>query len=199
MSIMAKLTLRHLLENRKRTVVTILGIATATALISAILLGAFSFFKFFGYLATRTDGNVHAAFYELTKEQVDGLRSDDRLELIGVSDRDPKISGVKLASGKEDRFRTDDKKDTTTPTQDSSKSDDDTKKTTVKDSTGSNDDSGKGQSTSPSDGKGQSTQTTAPKTGDESNVTLWVILMLAAACAAGGLGIFAVRKVRRRR
>ena len=106
MSIMAKLTLRHLLENRKRTVVTILGIATATALISAILLGAFSFFKFFGYLATRTDGNVHAAFYELTKEQVDGLRSDDRLELIGVSDRDPKISGVKLASGKEDRFRT---------------------------------------------------------------------------------------------
>ena len=36
MSIMAKLTLRHLLENRKRTVVTILGIATATALISAI-------------------------------------------------------------------------------------------------------------------------------------------------------------------
>ena len=106
MSIMAKLTQRHLLENRKRTVVTILGIATATALISAILLGAFSFFKFFGYLATRTDGNVHAAFYELTKEQVDGLRSDDRLELIGVSDRDPKISGVKLASGKEDRFRT---------------------------------------------------------------------------------------------
>jgi len=94
---------------------------------------------------------------------------------------------------------TDDKKDTTTPTQDSSKSDDDTKKTTVKDNTGSNDDSGKGQSTPDSDGKGQSTQTTAPKTGDESKVTLWVILMLAAVCAAGGLGIFAVRKGRRRR
>ena len=93
----------------------------------------------------------------------------------------------------------DDKKDTTTPTQDSSKSDDDTKKTTVTDSTGSNDDSGKGQSTPDSDGKGQSTQTTAPKTGDEANVTLWAILMLAAVCAAGGLGIFAVRKGRRRR
>jgi hypothetical protein len=34
---------------------------------------------------------------------------------------------------------------------------------------------------------------------NRSNVTLWVILMLAAACAAGGLGIFAVRKGRRRR
>ena len=106
MSIMAKLTLRHLLENRKRTVVTILGIATATALISAILLGAFSFFKFFGYLATRTDGNVHAAFYEMTKEQAEALRSDDRIGLIGVSDRNPKISGIRLDSGKEDRFRT---------------------------------------------------------------------------------------------
>ena len=93
----------------------------------------------------------------------------------------------------------DDTKDMTTPTQDSSKSDDDTKKTTVTDSTGSNDDSGKGQSTPDSDGKGQSTQTTAPKTGDEANVTLWAILMLAAVCAAGGLGIFAVRKGRRRR
>ena len=80
---------------------------------------------------------------------------------------------------------TEDKKDTTTPTQDSSKSDDDTKKPTVKDNTGSNDDSGKGQSTPGSDGKGQSTQTTAPKTGDEANVTLWVVLMLAAVCAAG--------------
>lgn len=106
MSIIAKLTLRHLLENRKRTVVTIFGIATATALISAILLGVFSFFKFFGYLATQTDGNVHAAFYELTKEQTDSLRSDDRIGLIGVSDKNPRISGVRLDSGKEERFRT---------------------------------------------------------------------------------------------
>ena len=105
MSIIAKLTLRHLLENRKRTVVTILGIATATALISAILLGVFSFFKFFGYLATQTDGNVHAAFYEVTKEQADGLRSDDRIGLVGVYDRNPRISGVKLNSDKENRFR----------------------------------------------------------------------------------------------
>ena len=62
MNIIAKLTLRHLGENKKRTIVTILGIATSTALISAILLGVFSFFKFFGYLALQTDGNAHAAF-----------------------------------------------------------------------------------------------------------------------------------------
>ncbi|MBQ9490868.1 MAG: hypothetical protein IJU80_13160, partial [Lachnospiraceae bacterium] len=105
MSIIAKLTLRHLLENRKRTAVTILGIATSTALISSILLGVFSFFKFFAFLATRTDGNVHAAFYELTKEQADLLRADERIALAGVTDTDPTVSGVRVDSGKEDRFR----------------------------------------------------------------------------------------------
>ena len=106
MNIIAKLTLRHLLENRKRTSVTILGIATATALISAIVLGVFSFFRFFGTLATETDGNVHAAFYEVTSEQTDRLRTDERIELLGISDRNPGISGIRIDSGKEDRFRT---------------------------------------------------------------------------------------------
>ena len=147
----------------------------------------------------------------------DGKPADDPKKDDGTPVNDPKTEdttpkddGKQTESPSDDKktddqkpvitpTETDDKKDTTTPTQDSSKSDDDTKKTTVKDSTGRNDDSGKGQSTSPSDGKGQSTQTTAPKTGDEANVTLWVVLMLAAVCAAGGLGIFAARKGRRRR
>ena len=46
MNIISKLTLRHLLENKKRTIVTILGIAASTALITAILVGIFSFFRF---------------------------------------------------------------------------------------------------------------------------------------------------------
>lgn len=105
MNIIARLTVKHLLENRKRTVVTILGIAIATALISAILLGVFSFFKFFGYLATETDGNVHAAYYEVTKEQAKALKADDRIAIAGVADNDPKNSGVKLDSGKEEWLR----------------------------------------------------------------------------------------------
>ena len=88
MNILSRLTLRHLAENRKRTVVTILGIATSTALISAILLGVFSFFRFFGQIAVLRDGNVHAAFYELTEEQVLSLKEDSRIALAGIT---PKI------------------------------------------------------------------------------------------------------------
>ena len=106
MNIIAKLTLRHLGENKKRTIVTILGIATSTALISAILLGVFSFFKFFGYLALQTDGNAHAAFYELTENQVHSLKTDSRIAIAGLTDTDPVISGVRVSSGKEDRLST---------------------------------------------------------------------------------------------
>lgn len=93
----------------------------------------------------------------------------------------------------------DDSTDKNTPTQDTSKSDDDTKKTTVKDSSDNGDDSGKGQSTSPSDGKGQSTQTTAPKTGDEANTALWGLLALIAGSAACILLAFAATKKRKKR
>ena len=105
MNIMSRLTLRHLAENKKRTVITILGIATSTALISAILLGVFSFFKFIGHIAVLRDGNVHAAFFELTEKQALSLKNDGRIELAGITDIDPAISGVRLGSGMSDRLR----------------------------------------------------------------------------------------------
>ena len=43
MNIMAKLTLKHLLENKKRTVITIMGVAMSVALISSIFMGVASF------------------------------------------------------------------------------------------------------------------------------------------------------------
>ena len=105
MSIVTKLTIRHLMENRKRTIVTILGIAASTALISAILLGVFSFFKFFGTISVQTDGYGHASFKEITEDQFNALKADSRIETAGVTDKDPEISGVRLDSGMEDRLR----------------------------------------------------------------------------------------------
>lgn len=105
MNIISKLTVRHLLGNRKRTVVTVLGIATSTALISAIILGVFSFFKFFGYLAIQTDGNVHAEINEVSYEQFMSLKEDERIATAGVRDVDADKSGIRLPNDKEDRFR----------------------------------------------------------------------------------------------
>ena len=104
MNIVSTLTLRHLLGNKKRSVVTILGIVASTALISAIILGVFSFFKFFGYLSIQSDGNVHAQFSEITYQQYVSLSEDDRIESVGLCDTTEQKTGVRLNSGREERF-----------------------------------------------------------------------------------------------
>ena len=105
MNIVSKLTLKHLLGNKKRSIVTILGIAASTALISAIVLGVFSFFKFFGTLSIRTDGNAQAQFDEITREQYVSLTEDKRIASVGLRDNEVKNTGVRLLSDKENRFR----------------------------------------------------------------------------------------------
>ena len=105
MNIVSKLTVRHLLSNKKRSVVTMLGISASTALISAIVLGVFSFFRFFGFLSVQSDGNVHAQFSKITKEQYVSLLQDDRIGSIGFCDADLTITGVRLINDKEDRFK----------------------------------------------------------------------------------------------
>ncbi|MBO4457063.1 MAG: FtsX-like permease family protein [Butyrivibrio sp.] len=104
MNIIAKLTLKHLLENKKRTGVTILGIAMSVALISSILLGIYSMLRFVSDMSVQLSGNTHAAYGFVTKEQVQALQADDRLSLVGIKDINPKISGVRLTNGKEERF-----------------------------------------------------------------------------------------------
>ncbi|WP_026510831.1 ABC transporter permease [Butyrivibrio sp. LC3010] len=105
MNIISKLTLRHLLENKKRSIVTILGIATSTALISAILLGVFSFFSFFGYISVQTSGAAHTVFEKVSKEQYKELLNDKTLETVGLRELDGKKSGVRLLTDTDERFR----------------------------------------------------------------------------------------------
>lgn len=105
MNIISKLTLRHLLENKKRSIVTILGIATSTALISAILLGVFSFFSFFGYISVQTSGAAHAVFEKVSKEQYEELLNDKTLETVGLREALGEKSGVRLLTDTDERFR----------------------------------------------------------------------------------------------
>lgn len=110
---------------------------------------------------------------------------------------DQKQDETKPADDKKDDVKPSDdgtgKSETTKPADDTKKdettkpSDDGSKQ----DTTTNND--GKGQSTTPTnDGKGQSTN--APKTGDESNVGMWILIMLLAGGSAAGLGGYAFFK-----
>lgn len=106
MDIMMKLTLRHLKSNIKRTIVTILGVVASTALMTAMLVGIYSTFMFVGDVSILVDGNYHALFKDLTKEEIEKLRANDQIKCAGIRDYDNEKSGFYIDGDEEIRFRT---------------------------------------------------------------------------------------------
>ena len=84
MNIVRKLTLRHLKENKGRTVITTLGICVSVAMITAVFVSIASFMNFYGEATIFEGGNKHAEFMSLTQEQVGALKADDRIDIVGT-------------------------------------------------------------------------------------------------------------------
>ncbi len=105
MNIIQKLTLRHLMENKKRSFITILGIAFSTALISAIFIGCFSFLKFMGDMSVESLGNYEGVFEGPTNEQIIQLQNDERIDKVGIYVKDIRNAGFKINLDRPDRFR----------------------------------------------------------------------------------------------
>ena len=57
-------------------------------------------------MAIQSEGNVHAQFREITREQYVSLTKDKRIASVGICDAEEKVTGVRLLNDKEDRFRT---------------------------------------------------------------------------------------------
>ena len=135
-----------------------------------------------------------------TEKPADEKPSDDQKPDDTKPSDDQKQDETKPADDQkqeETKPADDNKQEETAPADDTKKDTSDDKKDTFTNPSSSDD--GKGQSSSPeSDGKGQSTSTNAPKTGDESNVGLWLILMLLAGGSACGLGGYALYKGRKK-
>lgn len=83
MNIVNKLTLRHLKENKGRTVITTLGICVSVAMITAVFVAAASFLNLFADIDFLASGHRHAIF-EANSSQLQQLMDDDRIERVGV-------------------------------------------------------------------------------------------------------------------
>lgn len=83
MNIVRKLTLRHLKENKGRTVITTLGICVAIAMITAVFVSVASFMNLFGELSMLEGGNIHATMV-VNAEQLEKLKADDRIKNVGI-------------------------------------------------------------------------------------------------------------------
>lgn len=104
MNIVNKLTLRHLKENKGRTLVTTFGIVVSVAMITAVFVAMASFLQLFADVSVVSDGNYAAELYDVKLSSLDELYKDKRIETVGLCDENYKQ--FKIDNGKSDRLAT---------------------------------------------------------------------------------------------
>lgn len=104
MNIVNKLTLRHLKENKGRTLVTTFGIIISVAMITAVFVAMASFLQLFADVSVVSDGNYAAQLSDVKLSSLDELYKDERIETVGLCDENYKQ--FKIDNGKSDRLAT---------------------------------------------------------------------------------------------
>lgn len=104
MNIVNKLTLRHLKENKGRTLVTCFGIAVSVAMITAVFVAIASFMQLTGDMAIVSDGNYAGKMIDVNQSAVDDLYKDSRVETVALVNESYKE--FKIDNGKSDRLAT---------------------------------------------------------------------------------------------
>lgn len=84
MNIINTLTLRHLKANKGRTIITILGITVAVAMITGLFLCMASFLNFFAEISYIDDGRYHGYYTSVPQKTSKQLEQDDRLDEVGI-------------------------------------------------------------------------------------------------------------------
>lgn len=82
MEIVNKLTLKHLSMNKKRTIVTILGIIISVAMFSAVTTFASSFMKMMQNEAIQYNGDWHVCYNDVNNEKMSILQQDENTKKI---------------------------------------------------------------------------------------------------------------------
>src|SRR5690625_4770010 len=76
MNIMQKLTIRQLLKNKRRTLVTIIGVIISVAMITAVATLATSIIKTLQQAHIETHGEWHVTYENITDDDLQTLRED---------------------------------------------------------------------------------------------------------------------------
>lgn len=88
MKVLGKLTVKHLKLNTKRTIVTIIGIMLATALMTAVVTMAISFQQSLVSYQKKETGDFHYAFLEQDEEMLEKIKANRNIEsyyeVIGI-------------------------------------------------------------------------------------------------------------------
>ncbi len=84
MNIVNRVTLQHMKQNRRRTLVTILGVIIAVAMITAVTTITGSFMDLFRRNTIRETGLWHVLFEQVPAERLDDLLQDENVQQASV-------------------------------------------------------------------------------------------------------------------
>ncbi|WP_226037547.1 ABC transporter permease [Aquibacillus saliphilus] len=85
MNIINKLTIRHLKQNKKRTIVTIIGVIISVAMLTAVATLSVSFMDLLQRQTIADEGEWHVLYKDVNKEQLEEIESDEATESVVIS------------------------------------------------------------------------------------------------------------------
>lgn len=85
MNIVNKLTVRHLKENKRRTLVTIIGVIISVAMVTAVSTLGVSFMELLQRQAIASDGEWHVLYKDVNRSQLKAIDADEETQTLVVS------------------------------------------------------------------------------------------------------------------
>lgn len=85
MNIVNKLTLRQLKQNKRRTLVTIIGVIISVAMITAVATIAVSFMGLFQRQTIADEGEWHVLYKDVNKGQLEAVKNDEATKTVVIS------------------------------------------------------------------------------------------------------------------
>ncbi|MGG3279087.1 FtsX-like permease family protein [Paenibacillus solani] len=85
MNIVYKLTIRNLKQNKRRTLVTIIGVIISVAMVTAVATLAFSFSDLMIRQTIGDSGEWHVEYQDVTKEQLAAIHGDEATKTVAIT------------------------------------------------------------------------------------------------------------------
>ncbi|ANA83012.1 ABC transporter permease [Paenibacillus glucanolyticus] len=85
MNIVHTLTIRHLKQNKRRTLVTIIGVIISVAMVTAVATLVFSFSDVMVRHTIADTGEWHVQYQDVTKEQLAAIQGDDESKSVAMT------------------------------------------------------------------------------------------------------------------
>ncbi|MGM0901633.1 MAG: ABC transporter permease [Bacillota bacterium] len=85
MNIINKVTLRHLKENKRRSLVTIIGVIISVAMITAVATLGVSFLDLLIRQDINKNGEWHVQYQDVTPDQIEGIAKDNETQTLILS------------------------------------------------------------------------------------------------------------------